>query len=83
MLLIGAAVVGAYILTRPTIPISPYGINPATGLPYVPAGLTYPQTALNYYNPTGQSNLAQDIASGGTAAGGLSQLVDSISAAFS
>lgn len=71
LLLIGAAAVGVYLLTRPKLPTTynPYG-QPA----YNPYG-----TGIQAYNPYLQqqqgSTLAQDITAGGSALEGLGDLI--------
>lgn len=72
LLLIGAAAVGVYLLTRPKVPTYPVGYNPYG-------------TGVNAYNPYGQPALstqqysgnttAQDIAAGGSALSALSDLI--------
>jgi hypothetical protein len=76
LLMIGAAAVGIYLLTRPRVPTQ-YGVNPyGTGM------TAYnPYTAGSYGLPAyqQQSTVAQDITAG---ASGLSTLADAISNFF-
>jgi len=69
LLILGAAGVGIYFLTRPkTVPV---GYNPVTGLPY-----GYGTTpGMPVYNPNQPNATAQIIAAGGSALDGISDIL--------
>lgn len=75
LLLIGAAAVGVYLLTRPRVPS--LGVNTYAGQQYP----QQPQTALNYlsqpnpYGAAGSNQTAQIISASGSALSALSDVV--------
>lgn len=72
LLLIGAAAVGVYLLTRPRVPTYPQAYNPYAGTTGLPTYNPYGGTALPQY--AGNAT-AQDIAAGGSALSALSDLI--------